>query len=793
MSTSINFQGNNIELKDEYPLIPLKNVVLFPRIAIPLLVQRRKSIHSLDEALEGDNLVLFVAQKNIYDDVDSKDLFTIGTIGRVFDVHKLPDGSSKIDVEGIVRVKIKGFSRKEPSFRALVEPIKSLYTPSVETEALIRTTIDNFRKIAESRTAPMQVMVPDLMNILHQIKDPQQIVDLITINLNLELKDQQDILETIDAAEALRKVNFFITRELQIVEAEKRVNKETRKQLGKMQREIFLREQLRSIEKELGIADEKSEIDTLRVKIESAGMPKDVHAKAIKELVRLEKMPSFSPEVSYLRSYLDWLVEMPWAEKTVAKLEIKTAEKILDKDHYGLKKVKERILEYLAVQKKVGKMRGPILCLVGPPGVGKTSVAKSIAKALNRKYVRVSLGGLRDEAEIRGHRRTYVGAMPGRLIQGIHTAKSNNPVFVLDELDKIGMDFRGDPSAALLEALDPEQNFAFSDHYLEVPFDLSDVFFVATANMLDTIPPALRDRLEIIEFAGYTEAEKLHIAKRFLLPKVIEEHGSKTTAIKMADSVLMEVIHKYTREAGVRNLERKLATIVRKITRNLVEGKTKAPVTITSKSLYTYLGPARFSYQLAEKKDEVGIVTGLAWTPVGGEVLSIEATKMNGRGKLILTGQIGEVMRESVQAALSYARSKSKRFGIDEDFYKEDIHIHVPSGAIPKDGPSAGITMATALISLFTGRPVRKDIAMTGEITLRGKVLEIGGIKEKVLGAHRAGIKEIIMPFENKKDMEDIPKEVQKDLKFHFVKIIDEVLKVALLPDRRLNDRRIAV
>lgn len=776
----MKFTVNNVEIENDLPLIPLKNVVLFPRIAIPLLVQRPASIGSLNAAIEKDRLVIFVAQKNIYDDVDSKDIFTVGTVGRVFEVHRLSDGSSKIDVEGIARVYIKKFTQALPYFRAQVEPILISNTASVETEALMRSTVESFKKLIEVRNTPLPIMLPDLMNALNQIKDPQQIIDLITINLSLELKDQQDILETFDSFEALKKVNFYITRELQIIDAEKRVAKETRKQLGKMQKEIFLREQLRSIEKELGIDGEKGEIDTLRSKIQAAGMPKDVEAKAYKELGRLEKMPAFSPEVSYIRTYLDWLVELPWSKQSVSKLELKEAQKVLDEDHYGLDKVKERILEYLAVQKKVGKIRGPIICFFGPPGVGKTSIGKSIARALNRKFVRVSFGGLRDEAEIRGHRRTYVGAMPGRIVQGINTAKTKNPVFMLDEIDKIGTDFRGDPSAALLEALDPEQNFAFSDHYLEVPFDLSNVLFIATANMLDTIPPALRDRLEIIEFPGYTALEKLHIAKRFLLTKILLEHGLKQSSVKIADSVILEIIHNYTREAGVRSLERKLATIIRKITRSLMENKLKSPVTLTSKNIITYLGPIQYTHQEAEKKDDVGVATGLAWTPVGGEVLSIEASKMPGRGKLILTGHLGEVMRESAHIALSYARSKAAKLGIKEDFYREDIHVHVPSGAIPKDGPSAGITMATALISLFTARPIHKDVGMTGEITLRGKVLEIGGFKEKVLAAHRAGLKTIIAPFNNKKDLIDLPKEVQKDTRFEFVKTIDEVLKIAL-------------
>ncbi len=772
--------NNNLNIKNELPLIPLKNVVLFPRVAIPLLVQRPKSVGSLDYALSQDRLVIFVAQKNIYDDVDEKDLFRIGTIGKIFEIHRLPDGTSRIDVEGLTRVKIKEVSQIEPFFKAKIETFETNFTPSIEAEALLRTTVDEFKKLMEIRNIPLPNDFPELINILDQIKDPQQIVDLISIHLNLELKDQQDILETIDVVESLKKINFFINRELEIIDAEKKVVRETRKQLGKMQKEMFLREQMKSIEKELGLDNEKGEFEVLKSKIKSAGMPKETEVKALKELGRFEKMSSFSPEVSYLRTYLDLLVELPWSKKSSSKINLKESEKILNDDHYGLKKIKERILEYLAVQKQVGKIKGPILCFVGPPGTGKTSIGRSIARALERNFFRVSLGGMRDEAEIRGHRRTYVGALPGRIIQGVNTAGTRNPVFMLDEIDKIGMDFRGDPSAALLEALDPEQNFAFSDHYLEVPFDLSDVMFIATANILDTVPPALRDRLEIIEFPGYTEEEKLHIAKQFLLPKLFKEHGLKDKAIKFEDQTLADIIRNHTREAGVRDLERQTATIIRKVTRKLVEKKVKGLVNITPQTLHTYLGPIKYTHQEAEKNDEIGVVTGLAWTPAGGEVLSIEASRMPGKGKLLLTGHLGEVMRESVHAALSYARTEAARLGIKEDFYKEDIHVHVPSGAIPKDGPSAGIAMATAIISLFTRNPVHKDVGMTGEVTLKGKVLEIGGIKEKILAAHRAGLKIVILPLANKKDMEDLPPEVRRDIKFKFVKNMDEVIKVAL-------------
>ncbi|TSC91909.1 MAG: ATP-dependent Lon protease [Parcubacteria group bacterium Licking1014_17] len=773
-----NIGNDNLNPNREFPVIPLKNVALFPRVAIPLLIQREKSMASLAEALENDKHAVFVAQKNIYDDITEKDLFMVGTIGKIFGVHKLPDGSSKVDVEGLMRVRVLEFTRLEPSIKAVVEPFPIVFDDKVETQALIRATVDQFKKLIESRSSPGAVA--DLINIVSQVKDYEQIIYLITINLNLELKDQQDILESVSGLDVLKKINGYLSREIEILEAEKRVVKETRKSIGKMQKEMFLREQMRSIEKELGMDGERSEFDTLRAKIKASGMPKDVEVKALKELSRLEKMPSFSPEISYLRTYLDWLVELPWSRRTTSKIDIKEASKILDQDHYGLTKVKERILEYLAVQKQVGKIKGPILCFVGPPGVGKTSIGRSIARALGRKFIRVSLGGLRDEAEIRGHRRTYVGALPGRIIQGINTASTRNPVFMLDEIDKLGIDFRGDPSAALLEALDPAQNFSFSDHYLEVPFDLSDVLFITTANVLDTIPYALRDRLEIIEFPGYTEQEKTHIATQFLLPKIFEEHGLKKDTVSIPETVIKDVIRNHTQEAGVRELERQLAAVSRKITRKIVEKKIKGKIKVTNESLHGYLGPIKYTHQEAEKGGEVGVVTGLAWTPVGGEVLSVEATKMQGRGKLTLTGQLGEVMRESAYAALSYARSRAAKLGIKTDFYKEDIHIHVPTGAIKKDGPSAGITMATALISLFTNKPVKRGIGMTGEITLRGKVLEIGGVKEKILAAHRARLKNVILPKDNKKDMEDIPAEIRKDLKFIFVSNIDEVLKAAL-------------
>lgn len=773
-----DYKINNILIPEELPLIALKNTVLFPKSVIPLIVQRPKSMGALEYGLSTNRLIFFATQKSTEDDVNKKDIFTTGTVGRIISVFKLPDGSSKVDVEGLVRATIIEVTSETPYFKVKAAPFSLFVKDNLEEKALLRRAIEQFRNVSEVRAFP--TILPEIIYMVSQLKDTEQIISLLAVNLNLEINEQQKILEIESALDALRILNMYLVREAEILEAEKSVTKETKKQIGKMQKELFLREQLKSIEKELGVDDEKGEIETIKHKIVAAGMPKDTEEKAIKELNRLGKMPPFNPESSYLRTYLDLMVDLPWSKKTKEKIDLKEAEKILNQDHYGLDKVKERIIEYLAVQKQVGKLKGPILCLVGPPGTGKTSVGQSIARAIGRKFVRMSLGGLRDEAEIRGHRRTYVGAMPGRIIQGINNAKVRNPVFMLDEIDKIGMDFRGDPSAALLEALDPQQNHAFSDHYLEASFDLSDVFFIATANVLDTIPPALRDRLEIIEFPGYSEEEKFHIAKNFLLPKLYKEHGLQKRALNITDSALFDVIRKHTREAGVRDLERQLASVIRKVTRKIVESSSKKQIIVAGDTLHRYLGPVKYTHQVAEKKDEIGIVTGLGWTPVGGEVFSIEVVRIPGRGRLILTGQLGDVMKESAQTALSFARALAAKNGIKEDLTKTDIHIHIPSGAIKKDGPSAGTAITTALTSMFLQKPVRKELCMTGEVTLRGKVLEIGGVKEKVLAAHRAGLKKVLLPFENKKDMDDIPKSVKKDMEFEFVKTMEEVLGSAL-------------
>ena len=595
------FKVNNIIIPEELPVIALKNVVLFPKAVISVIIQRPKSVEALHYALTRSRLVLFVTQKNMGDNISETDLYAVGTIGRIISVFKLPDGSSKIDVEGLVRARITEFTLETPFFKVKVEPFPIMLRNNLEEKAFLRRAIEQFKMVSEVRSFP--TILPEIIYMMMQLKDTEQIISLMTVNMNLAIEEQQRILELQSSVDALRELNVNLIREQELMEAEKNVTKETKKQIGKMQKELFLREQLKSIEKELGVEDEKEEIDVLKSKIMTAGMPKEVQDKAVKELVRLGRMPSFNPEVSYLRTYLDWLVELPWSKKTKEKINLKEAEKILNEDHFGLNKVKERILEYLAVQKQVGKLKGPILCFVGPPGTGKTSIGQSIAKALGRKFIRVSLGGLRDEAEIRGHRRTYVGALPGRIVQGIHNSKVKNPVFMLDEIDKVGMDFRGDPSAALLEALDPRQNHAFSDHYLEVPFDLSDVLFVATANVLDTIPPALRDRLEVIEFPGYSEEEKFHIAKNFLLSKLYKDHGLKKKALVFQDSALMDVVQKHTREAGVRDLERQIATIIRKVTRKLVESPSTKQVIITKDSIHKYLGPVKYTHQLAETKN----------------------------------------------------------------------------------------------------------------------------------------------------------------------------------------------
>ena len=768
------------ETKHKLPLIPVRNVVVFPHAKVPISLKRDKSVKALEEALAKDKTLLMVMQKTQeVDNPSTTDLFEVGTISKVTSVQRLPNGVVNIAVEGISKARINRHSKVDPHFEAEVVEIKEPNYSQEEMEILVRPVVELFRQsISLGKAVPL-----DIIPTIFDLSNPYQTTDMIIFNLDLKSIEKQALLEAPNIKARLKILSEHLSKEISVLKTSRRIQDQTAEELGKSAKEAFLREQLKTIEKELGVKEEQEEFAELEKKIKTAGMSKETEEKAMKELDRLRKMPQFSPEVSYVRTYLDWMVELPWSKKTESKVDIKEAEKILNQDHYGLKKIKERILEYLAVHKLTGKIKGPILCFVGPPGTGKTSVGRSIARALERKFVKMSLGGIRDEAEIRGHRRTYVGAMPGRIIQAMKEAGTRDPVFMLDEIDKVGSDFRGDPSSALLEALDPEQNHSFSDHYLEVAYDLSDVMFVTTANILDTIPPALKDRMEIIEFPGYTEEEKFHIGSGYLWPKQLKIHGLDNKKLKISDGAKKLIISKYTREAGVRSLEREFASICRKVARKIAEGKVRKDE-ITPSNLRKYLGAAKFEPWTAEKKDEVGTATGLAWTEVGGQVLGVEATVMPGKGNLILTGHLGNVMKESAQASLSYTRSRSKEFGIKETYFKDkDIHIHVPAGAIPKDGPSAGITMASALVSLITKIPINKNIGMTGEVTLRGKVLEIGGAKEKILAAHRAGLTEIIAPKKNRKDLDEIPAKTRKELKFTFVETMEEVLKKALISD----------
>jgi len=772
-------------INEELPLIALRDTVVFPQIGTPIMIKRPQSLQAVDFAIHHGRTAVFVAQKRKETEHPKpNDLYQIGTASKIREVIKISKGVLRIVVEGVERVKIKEFTQIEPFIKTKIEILPRLSGPRTEQiEALMYSILNQFKEcVTLGAGVPL-----DALFIILNLKDPSKLADLVVFNMNFKVKDAQNILEATNMKDKLERLSQALSEQVKILRMAKQIRTETDRKLTKMQREIFLREQLHSIEKELNISSEEGETSESRKKIKEAGMSKETEGKALKELSRLERMPSFSPEVSYIRTYLDWIINLPWKKKSPNNIDIRQAEKILDKDHYGLKKVKERIIEYLAVQKLVGKIKGPILCFVGPPGTGKTSVGQSIARALGRKFFRMSLGGIRDEAEIRGHRRTYVGALPGRIIQGINTVGTKNPVFMLDEIDKVGKDFRGDPSAALLEALDPEQNFSFSDHYLEVPFDLSDVMFITTANILDTIPPALRDRMEVIEFPGYTEEEKFHIAKGFLIPKQLKIHGLDGKNIRITDACIKKIIREYTREAGVRDLERALSSIFRKIAKKITENSTSRKIVSRKKylvkpgDLHKFLGPAKYRLAVTEKKDEIGVTTGLAWTQAGGEIMLVEATLMPGKGKITLTGHMGKVMQESALAAFSYIKSRSKKLGIDKKIFSSfDIHIHVPSGAIPKDGPSAGVAMTCSIASVFTKRPVNRKIAMTGEITLRGRILEIGGVKEKVLATHRGRVKTIILPKDNEKDLEDIPKNVHKDLKFIFVEHMDEVLKKAL-------------
>jgi ATP-dependent Lon protease len=758
------------------PVLPLRDIVVFPHMIVPLFVGREKSIKALEEVMREDKRILLVAQKNPADDDPASDaVYEVGTLAQVLQLLKLPDGTVKVLVEGSDRARVHGFSDRTEFFEAEVEVLPSDAGTPAETEALARTAVSQFDSYVKlNKKVPQEVLAS-----VGQITDPSKLADTIAAHLAIKIAEKQELLEMISVAQRLEKVYALMEGEISVLQVEKRIRSRVKRQMEKTQREYYLNEQMKAIQKELGDGDEKNEIDELEGRIKKTKLSKEARERADAEIKKLRQMSPMSAEATVVRNYLDWLLGIPWGQKSKVKNDLKFAEEVLDADHFGLDKVKERILEYLAVQSRTNKLRGPILCLVGPPGVGKTSLGKSIAKATGREFIRMSLGGVRDEAEIRGHRRTYIGSMPGKVIQSMKKAKKSNPLFLLDEIDKMGMDFRGDPSAALLEVLDPEQNATFMDHYLEVEYDLSNVMFVTTSNTLN-IPPALLDRMEIIRIAGYTEEEKLEIAKRHLLPKSAEHHGLQPKEFEVTEEALYEVIRHYTREAGVRNLEREVNSLARKAVKEIITSKKKK-ITVTPDVVEQYLGVPKYRFGEAEREDQVGVVTGLAWTEVGGEILTIEALMMPGKGKMTVTGNLRDVMKESISAASSYVRSRAATIGVKPPvFDKRDIHVHVPEGATPKDGPSAGIAMVTAIVSVMTGIPVRKDVAMTGEITLRGRVLPIGGLKEKLLAALRAGIKTVMIPEENVKDLSEIPENVKKGLEIIPVARMDDVLKHAL-------------
>jgi ATP-dependent Lon protease len=767
-------------LPEVLPILGLSDIVIFPGAIVPLLVETGPSLKLVDDLVAGDRLFGAVLQKN--PDAPEPlpaDLHTIGCVSRLNKMVKFPDGTARILVEGLWRIRLRDFLPSNPYLRAHYELLRDETEDSIELQAMMRNAHKQFEEIAKMSTALTDQVKIAALNTEH----PGHFADLIAANLNLSLDDRQKLLETVSVRERLQSLLPMLNREQEVLNLSSKIQTDVASSIAKTQRDFFLREQMRAIQRELGDGDANSnEIKSLREKIEKAILPAEVRKAAEQELERLQQTPPAAAEYGIGRNYLDWILALPWEKSTEDKLDLKAAEKILDEQHFGLAKIKDRLIEFLAVLQRRKQIKGPLLCLVGPPGVGKTSLGKSVADALGRKFARIALGGMRDEAEIRGHRRTYVGAMPGRLIQTLRRVESNNPVILLDELDKIGADFRGDPAAALLEVLDPAQNHTFTDHYLDLPFDLSRVLFIATANWLEPINPALRDRLEVIELPSYTETEKLEIAKRYLVPRQIEEHGLKKSDVKFADTALRSLIREYTREAGVRQLEREIAALARKATRKIVSKNGSAePVKFDAKDLESYLGHPKFVSESAEKISEFGIATGLAWTPVGGDILFIEATRMRGRGGLILTGSLGDVMKESAQTAVSYLRSQAKKLDLDfDDYGKHDIHIHVPAGATPKDGPSAGVTICAALASLLSKRRVRSDTAMTGEISLRGRVLRVGGIKEKVLAASRCGVKQVILPEGNKPDWQDVPAEVCAKLKVHFVKHISEAVELAL-------------
>ncbi|MCK6484644.1 MAG: endopeptidase La [Phycisphaerae bacterium] len=782
-SVQLGEDAKPVRIPELLPILPIRDTVAFPGTLVPLTIGREKSKQLIDDVISGSKLLGIVAQRHARtEDPELDDLYRVGTVAAVLKLLKLPDGTRSIVAHGLMRFGIEELVQTSPYIVARAHPRLDIASPSTELEALVHRAREQATQLIEmSPNVPAEALV-----ILNNIEEPGGLADFLAANLNLELTPKQELLETFDVIERLRKVNSALARQLEVLDLSKKIETQVKQQIDKSQREYYLQEQMRAIQKELGETDGRQvELTELRQRVADAKMPELVLKEADRELERMERIPQASPEYGVSREFLEWLIEMPWSVSTEDNLDLARAERVLNEDHYGLEKVKKRILEYLAVRKLNPTGKGPILCFAGPPGVGKTSLGQSIARALERKFIRVSLGGVRDEADIRGHRRTYIGAMPGRIIQEIRKAGSNNPLFMLDEVDKLGADFRGDPSSALLEVLDPQQNFSFQDHYLSVPFDLSKVMFIATANYMDAIPPPLRDRMEVIELHGYTLFEKLSIAKRYLVKRQMAENGLTPEQLRFDDAALTTIVEGYTHEAGVRNLEREIGSICRGVAAVIVRGGKLGHV-IRKAELSRYLGPVKFEPELAQRTSVPGVVTGLAWTPVGGDILFVEATAMPGKGNLMLTGQIGDVMKESVQAAFSLVRSRAKSLEIDaEKLSSSDVHVHVPAGAIPKDGPSAGVAMITALVSLLRGVPCRPDVAMTGEITLRGLVLPIGGLKEKTLAAHRAGIKTIIFPARNEKDLEEVPKEIRDQIKFVAVKKVDEVLATALKPRER--------